>query len=98
MDASVRLEDSEIEDAFEGQLHMQGFDPVLMIAYLERQRGPDNLIDPRVVRERRCCQPPRYKLKRKIYGRFGHKEARYEFLAMYIYCRWYMKDRSEAGV
>lgn len=97
-DAWARAEDSGSEETFDSQTHLQGFDPVVKIANMERQRGPGNPPDPRAARERRRRRPPRYKFKCKACGKFGHEEARCEFLAMYIYCKRYMKDRAESEI
>lgn len=97
-DAWMRADDSGSEDTHETQSHLQGFDPVVKIANMERQRGPGNPPDPRAARERRRRRPPRYKFRCKACGKFGHEEARCEFLAMYIYCKRYMKDRPESEI
>jgi len=83
------------EENMGGSLHLQGYNPVIRMTNAERQRGPGNVPDPRAAKERRRRRPPRYRGKCKACGKFGHEEARCEFLAMFLYCKKYMEGRSE---
>jgi hypothetical protein len=97
-DRRGQSEESEGDATHDSVTHLQGFDPVVKIANMERQHAPSNPPDPRATREQRRRRPPRYKNRCKACGKFGHEETRCEFLALYLSCRWFMKDRTEMEI
>ena len=98
-------EDSEGWDANEGE-HLQGYglkiNSVGYDGYAGRgdARGPNQMPpDPRATRQRRQQRrPPRHQARCRACGKYGHEEARCEFLAMFLWCRRYMKGKSEEEV
>ena len=84
--------------------HLQGYGGKIHSAGFGHQRGtrgpPPLPPDPRIACHRRQQQrrPPCFQARCKSCGKYGHKEARYEYLVMLLWCRKYMMDKLEEGV
>ena len=56
------------------------------------------MLDLKATRECRRRRPPQYRGKCKVCEKFGHEEARCEFLTMFLYCKKYTEGRSEGDI
>ena len=88
----------EVSVTQEGLLHLWGYDPVVQMTNVEQRRGPRHPPDPGATQERRRQRAPWHQHRCKECGKFGHKELRCEFLAIFVYCTKWMATRTKDDV